>query len=465
MAVGYDWLPHVADVRYDDTNVAGIRDYATTLQKAAAAVRDGGANAATDWAPMTTYLQGDFVGMFLARMADVKTRSEAFADDLEKVASALSRFADDIADPVGTLWMLRGSIADWRVHEPVGTFLLPADASQEEYWMAMGQTMGYGQRWWSYDPLQAWISEGNSLKTKLDGAIADYESAAYACARRIQAIDPGSSPIGGTGKAPTLPTSEPWKPNMVKPTVDSPLGRFKDGYRILDNKRWEWDPATGTLKQHGSTPSEARPSHVDHWDGVNVSLINVSKGGTVGAEDSTGVQYFGTPDGWHGQGSASYWAGLHGQGSANANIKDGRLTAGVSGELAFAVHGEAQGSADYGVFHGQGQVQATAGAWAAADASVSIGKGGVTAKVGFEAMAGAEASASASGGIDGAQVGVKGTVYAGIGAKGKVDASLTGGHVKMDVDVGLALGVGGGVKFSVDIEPKKLVDTIKGWFT
>jgi hypothetical protein len=56
--------------------------------------------------------------------------------------------------------------------------------------------------------------------------------------------------------------------------------------------------------------------------------------------------------------------------------------------------------------------------------------------------------------------GVGGEVYAGIGGHFKVDGQVNFNHIKAEVDMGAAIGVGGGVKFNVDIEPKQIINDI-----
>jgi hypothetical protein len=53
---------------------------------------------------------------------------------------------------------------------------------------------------------------------------------------------------------------------------------------------------------------------------------------------------------------------------------------------------------------------------------------------------------------------VGGEAYAGVGAHANVDANFSAESVK--VDVGAAIGIGGGVSFSVDVNPKEFIEDV-----
>jgi len=206
------------------------------------------------------------------------------------------------------------------------------------------------------------------------------------------------------------------------------------------------------------------PKHTT-WDDpeVKVEIAQFARGSATLGWEGAAAGAFGSANGFHGSGSASYWAGAHAEGSAGAYIQDGQVTVGASGMAGVGVHGEAAGTIGYGVLQGEGKVGATAGAWVNGDASVSVGTDGVKAKVGAEAMAGASATAHASAGLDGAQVGVGVTGYAGAGVMAKVEGDFSLSEVKVTCDLGVAVGLGAGVKFDVDIKPAKIVDDITHW--
>lgn len=84
-------------------------------------------------------------------------------------------------------------------------------------------------------------------------------------------------------------------------------------------------------------------------------------------------------------------------------------------------------------------------------------------KIGAGGFAGA--SASISGGVEAGGVGVSGSAkgWAGIGAKAELFAGMKDdGKFHLGFDVGAALGVGGSLSWGISIDPKKVVNTIKG---
>ncbi len=86
----------------------------------------------------------------------------------------------------------------------------------------------------------------------------------------------------------------------------------------------------------------------------------------------------------------------------------------------------------------------------------------VKVKVGLDAFAGAKASVEGRVGNDYAGVGGKAEAWAGIGAKAKVDVGIEGGKFKAKVELGAALGIGGSLSFSVDVNYQKGIDAVVG---
>jgi hypothetical protein len=148
--------------------------------------------------------------------------------------------------------------------------------------------------------------------------------------------------------------------------------------------------------------------------------------------------------------------------SATGKVSVGRDGVVVGGEAqAFAgAKVSAEGRADLGPVHAKASANAMAGAEANANANVGIGREGLKASVGVDAFAGAKAGADGQFGVSGVNAGVGGEVYAGIGGHFKVDGQVNFNHIKAEVDMGAAIGVGGGVKFNVDIEPKQIINDI-----
>jgi len=213
---------------------------------------------------------------------------------------------------------------------------------------------------------------------------------------------------------------------------------------------------TSPLVNHNDDHPTGTSKHPE----VTVDLVSLATASVVLGAAGTVKGGFGTPGGLHGDGEASYWAGLHTEGSAGATFSKDQVQVEASGMVGGGVHGEANGSFGYSVAQIQGSVEGTAGAWASGDASVGIGKNGVKGTVDVQGMAGATASANASIGIPGAQYGVGVTGYAGIGVQAHAEMEVTADSVKIDLDLGAALGIGFGVKFDVEIKPKEIVDLI-----
>lgn len=265
-----------------------------------------------------------------------------------------------------------------------------------------------------------------------------------------------------------------------KPTSDNPFdsdsyahswttGPIGDGtgYRHhgMENTYGDGDSEDPTWSGWHDKPSEdesQRKGTSGPPVGAKMDLGTLGSGErTLGAEGSKEGSWTSQDGKAHADGSMSGWAGLHAEGSAGVYVEDGALTIGASGMVGAGAHGEVAGSAGYGVLEAQGKAEATAGAWASADASLAIGADGAKLSAGVEAMAGASASAHASGGVEGAQLGVGVTAYAGAGIKANADISASADGIKVSVDFGVALGVGAGIKFDIDIKPKELWSTIQ----
>lgn len=113
-----------------------------------------------------------------------------------------------------------------------------------------------------------------------------------------------------------------------------------------------------------------------------------------------------------------------------------------------------------------GKAEATVGVTGSASGNVRVDlfskKPTVKVKAGVEAFAGAKASVEGRVGNDYAGVGAKAEAWAGIGAKAKADIGIEGGKFKAKVELGAALGIGGSLSFSVDVNYQKGIDTVVG---
>ncbi|MCA2980144.1 MAG: hypothetical protein INH37_17885, partial [Myxococcaceae bacterium] len=152
------------------------------------------------------------------------------------------------------------------------------------------------------------------------------------------------------------------------------------------------------------------------------------------------------------------------------NVTIGKAT-NVEGKIeagAVLVQGTVEGKAKLGKtgLDATGKAEATVGATAAASGGVRVDvfskKPTVKVKAGVEAFAGAKASVEGRVGNDYAGVGARAEAWAGIGAKAKADVGIEGGRFKAKVELGAALGVGGSLSFSVDVNYQKAVDKVVG---
>lgn len=108
--------------------------------------------------------------------------------------------------------------------------------------------------------------------------------------------------------------------------------------------------------------------------------------------------------------------------------------------------------------------KASAEVAAAAQGEVSIGKDGLAASAGASAFAGVQASATAQADLGGVKPSVTGHAYAGAGVSAHATAEITSSHVKASFDAGVALGVGAGVSFDVDIDVGEVTNNLKNFF-
>lgn len=164
--------------------------------------------------------------------------------------------------------------------------------------------------------------------------------------------------------------------------------------------------------------------------------------------------------GQHGKYDASGFVGAEAKADASVSLGKEGLRAKAGAEAFAGAKGEAGIAYDNGPLAAHAGASAMAGAEAKADTSLAIGKEGITARARADAFAGAKAAAEVGASIAGIGGTVGGEVYAGIGGHAEVDAAFTAERVKVNVDVGAAVGIGAGVKFSVDVQPKEFVDDV-----
>lgn len=174
---------------------------------------------------------------------------------------------------------------------------------------------------------------------------------------------------------------------------------------------------------------------------------------SVGHEFASGAKH-GQVLGFDAKGEASAQVGVSGKGSISAGAGElsasGQLVAGVTasaaGSIALANHIALKGSGNaYAGVLAQGSAKAT--------------KTGMHAD--GEVFAGAKAEGKAGLEVAGVTAGVKGGVWAGIGAEGSLDVGFSDGKLKIGASGGLALGVGGSIGVNVELDVGEFVDTAK----
>jgi hypothetical protein len=193
-----------------------------------------------------------------------------------------------------------------------------------------------------------------------------------------------------------------------------------------------------------------------HEFGIKDGALAAGLGGTAGAyllrggvEGNLGA---------HGKYNASGFVGAEGKADASVSLGKDGLAAKANASAMVGVKGEAGVAYDNGPLAAHASGNAMAGAEAKADASVAIGKDGIRTSAGAEAFAGVKAGGEVGGSIAGVGGTAGGEVYAGIGAHANIDANFSAESVKVKVDVGAAIGIGGGVNFSVDVNPKEFLE-------
>lgn len=159
-------------------------------------------------------------------------------------------------------------------------------------------------------------------------------------------------------------------------------------------------------------------------------------------------------------------ASVHGKGSVA--FKDGALSAkGEVGAQATLIDAGGRirlGKGDYGL-DAAGSVFVGAKANAKGELVIDPKNGIYAARVGGEAFAGARAAAEANVNLGKfGSVGGRAEAWAGVGAAFHAEAGFKNGRFKARFDIGAALGIGFKLGFNVDINVKGIVDAVKAPF-
>jgi hypothetical protein len=184
--------------------------------------------------------------------------------------------------------------------------------------------------------------------------------------------------------------------------------------------------------------------------------------GTIGVSDSRSRDF--TAGEMRGSGSASYFVGAEGAAFRSATVGPEGLSAGVGASGSVGVVGSVEGNASLGVASVAGTAGVFGGARGSAGASTTVGPDGVSARVGVDAFAGVEATASGKVDVGGVTAGATAHAYAGIGGHANADVSVTAEKIDLSLDLGLAVGVGGGIKVDLSFSPMEAAKNIRGLF-
>lgn len=205
------------------------------------------------------------------------------------------------------------------------------------------------------------------------------------------------------------------------------------------------------------------PDHRTDWN-VNLLSGGVERHGAVREGELSGSSALGygiVASGVVGGSVLSAGAGA----SGGIGLGPNGLTANARAHAeANLIEGRAGGSIGNGVIGASGSVEGRVGANASADGSLTVGPNGVGAHAGAGAFAGGELSGQVGVDLGGVKPSVKGSVSYGIGAHANVDGHIGFDKVKVSADLGATLGIGGGVKVDVEVDPGKVVHNVsKAW--
>ncbi|WP_029067892.1 hypothetical protein [Jonesia quinghaiensis] len=452
-------------VPYADYTLEPVRALLGALHRTATGIEQSVTRLHDHWPTLSS----SFSGTLLTSVPSTPTITEKTTPATELVAvmrdvwDTLDTYADDAHTPLENLRRLRDEAATLQSQRPRDVMVAPGTPDQE-VWAAQA---GYSNPvCLPESPFDTWNRQRDELKAEIATWVQAYENVAQQCVATLRRIN---SPVAmGVWDAWT-PSEAPYDRPMFD--TDRMHWEHKDNKRREETYSFEIsrstpgdDDSTKTAETTSSTQAKESTTF-----GINTVGLNTSQSWFRGHQDAaSGI--FGSQDGVHGSGNASYQAGLMADTGAGINGDGANITASAYAQAQAGVRADVDGSVEYGVLHAGGSASASVGAVAAAKAGVTAGKDGVSAELGVDAMVGGEASAELAGGISGVSAGVGVTGYVGAGFGANLDADITLDRVAVDLDLGVALGIGAGVNVSFDIDPKEVITDIgnafdpRGWF-
>jgi hypothetical protein len=267
---------------------------------------------------------------------------------------------------------------------------------------------------------QGWEREASPLLTDVSSALSTMATALRAQAEQQRQ---SSGNIGG----PSIAEGPDGRPRSLSP--DGPPGGGGGAS--------SWGP------EDNGSDTRSSPFLSGHTVGAERSLASLKgKGDSYEYEVSAGKI----------EAEADYSLGV----DLDRNLE---ASAGVS---AAAYAGYASGGVQAG--NGFAKVGASSkayvGAEAVADVGASAGPDGVEAELGAGAFAGGKAEAVVGGKVAALTAIAGAEVSYGLGAEARVDAELSTTEIGLSADLGVAVGIGTGVRFDVSVDPQEVVANV-----
>lgn len=158
-------------------------------------------------------------------------------------------------------------------------------------------------------------------------------------------------------------------------------------------------------------------------------------------------------------------------GSSSLTIDSKRLALDAEAGAVVGARLQADGRLGNDDVNVRGNAYAEVEAGAKVKGNVTVDGSGAKASLGGDIGVRAEVGAEARGQLSGVEAGVQARAYAGLTVHADVSGELSLDKVKVQVDAGAAIGIGGGLAFDVEVRPMEVIDDTvdlamqwtKGW--
>ncbi|MFI2036113.1 hypothetical protein ACH470_15850 [Streptomyces bottropensis] len=195
-------------------DLVDLQQQIAAMRRAARAIREHGGDVHTRFQNLSSSYKAPEAGQLFATTQAVESRSSSFADDLEKVATALTDYVVEVAEIVRQLESLRGQAR-------VFVASVQGDDGLFQNWQKDQDKVGQHQAIWD----------------AVNAAVAAYQQAEVTCADKITALVDGTQ----------------WHINDGSPKQDNAYGFNADQLAAADKLPW------GTPAHH-----EVLPFGIDH---------------------------------------------------------------------------------------------------------------------------------------------------------------------------------------------------------